>query len=248
MKSSSKFPVLFFLALAIGFTSCDKDTDDLIPDATPATQSAPPTPTISGADGALWAVRTVTSQNVAGMNIDVNFGLAVAAFSDGGDFNSLVNVGSVKVDSHSLTKHDNNSYTQIPSATDPAGIEFDNSVSWEIEGGSGFQGTTTTMNITFPEVSAITSASTVSKSAGYTVSVDNTTGADSVLFLVGGVVKYVAGNATSCTFSASELSGVSTGTSVVQAAAFTSTPTTIGGKTIYHGREAVRSKTVEITE
>lgn len=244
------FPFLLLLFLAVGFSSCDKDTDDLIPDdPTPEPTTAPaPTPTISNADAALWAVKSMSSQTVSGMTIDMTIGVAAAAFSDGGDFNNLVDVGSVKVDGNSLTRHENNGYTRTPSTTEPTGLDFSSTVSWEIEGGSGYQNTTTSMNIAFPEMDAISSSTTISKSQGYTFTVGNTSGADSVLFQVGEVIKYVPGNATSCTFSSGELSGASTGVSVMIAAAFTSTPTNISGNMIYHGRETVRSKTIEITE
>jgi hypothetical protein len=76
---------------------------------------------------------------------------------------------------------------------------------------------------------------------GYTLTVNSVTGADSVLFLVGGIDKTIAGNATSCAFTASELSSLANGSTAVQVAAYTSTSETLSGKVIYYGNETVQS-------
>lgn len=252
MKNAHHYLTLLVLSFAIVFVACDKDEEELIPEVptstTETTDPAPPTPTIEGADGALWAIRSVSSQTIAGMTVDINIGLAVAAFTDDDNFASLVDVGTVEVDGNALTKNANNSYTFTPTTTDPTGIDFDNEVNWVISGGSGFQAFNTSMTITFPEVSEITSGTTVSKSAGYTLTVDDVTAADSVLFMVGDVIKYVTGNGESCTFSPDELAGLSNGTSFATVAGLSSTPTVSDGKTIYHGRETVQSKSITIAD
>lgn len=249
MKYSINFFTLLLFAAALVFTACDKDEDDVIPpfdDPTPTEDTTPVTPQIAGADGSLWAVKSLTTTEVAGMVFDTEIGIAVGAFNNNGDFDDLVDVGTVKADGNTLTKYENNSYSLTPSQTNPTGIDFGNDVEWEVAGGSGFGAFTTTSSIPWPEFSEITSGTTVSKSAGYTVTVDWVTGADSVLFMVGSVIKTIPGNAVSCAFSAGDLADVSTGTSVVTVAPYVSAPETLGGKTIYVGKEAVRSQTVTI--
>lgn len=251
MKTTFKFPLLFILVVALAFTACEKEEEEpVIPqnDPTPTTQSAPPTPTIEGADASLWAIRSASTQTVGGFTVDVNIGLAVAAFAEGANFETLVDVGTVEVDGTMLTKQANNAYTFTPSQTDPTGLDFDNNVTWEITGGSGFQQFNTAMNITFPTVSEITSGSTVSKSAGYTLTVNEVTYSDSVLFMIGDVIKYIPGNGESCTFTSAELSGLSNGASVATVAGISATPTLSNGKTIYHGRETVRTISVTIED
>jgi hypothetical protein len=92
----------------------------------------------------------------------------------------------------------------------------------------------------------VSSANTVVRANGYTLTTSYVTGADSVIFVVGGVSKTMAGNTTSCSFTAAELSGLSTGTSIVQIAPWTYTSEVIDGKTIYFGKEIVHSRTVTI--
>lgn len=251
MKLPFKFTTLLLLGAALAFTACDKDEDELeIPqeEPTPTTESAPTTPTIEGADASLWAIRSASTQSVGGMTIDINIGLAVAAFSEGANFETLTDVGTVEVDGNMLTKQENNAYTFTPSQTDPTGLDFDNTVNWEITGGNGFQPFNTSMTITFPEVSEITSGTTVSKSAGYTLTVNEVTYSDSVLFMIGDVIKYIPGNAESCTFTSAELSGLSNGASVATVAGFSATPTVSDGKTIYHGRETVQTTSITIED
>ncbi len=86
-----------------------------------------------------------------------------------------------------------------------------------------------TVQVPFPSVGAITSSTDVSK-AGYTLSVASVSNADSVYFQVGSVVKALAGNASSCEFSASELSSLGTGQSIIQVAPIRMTNAQYGGK------------------
>src|SRR5690606_11430820 len=137
----------------------------------------------------------------------------------------------------------NNSYTYQIDQANPTGIDFSGGVSWNVAGGNGFTGFTKNVTLTFPTVGEVNSSTTIDKTANYTLSVNSVTGADSVLFLIGDVSKTLGGNATSCTFSSSELSSLSSGTTVVQVAAYTYANETISGKEIYYGNETVQSKT-----
>ncbi|MDB4534079.1 hypothetical protein N9242_04335, partial [Vicingaceae bacterium] len=176
--------------------------------------------------------------------ITTTIGTGVATFIDGNS--SFIGAGTVKLNTNTLTQNPNNSYVFVPGTTMPTGISFAGNVSWDVSGGNGFNAFTKNVTIGFPTVSEITSSATVTKSTGYTVTVNNVSGADSVLFLVGGIDKTISGNATSCTFSSSELSSLANGTAAVQVAAYISTNETIGGKVIYYGNETVQSKTITV--
>lgn len=250
MKYSMRFLTLFLFASFALFTACDKDEDDVIPTPeNPTTEETiPSTPQFSDADGSLWAVNSVTVTSVAGFEIETNIGIAVGAFNTDGDFGNLVDVGTVSVDGNNLTRNMNNSYTLTPSQTNPTGIEYDDDVEWLVSGGAGFSAFPYTSSIAWPTASEITSGATVSKSSGYQLTVNTVSNADSVLFMVGGVNKTISGNATSCTFSASDLSGLSNGSSVVTVAPYASEPHNVDGKIIFIGKEAVRTQTVTIQD
>jgi hypothetical protein len=247
--------ILVLLIIGATLFSCAKEDDTPAPAATtPTTPTPAPAPgnttgnaqpNFIGADASLWAVNSLTVTTVAGFpSITTTIGTGVGVFLDGSG--SFVDVGAVQLNSNALTLNPNNSYVYVPGTSNPTGISFSGGVDWSVVGGNGFPAITKNLTLAFPTVSEITSSATVTKANGYTLSVSTITGADSVLFLVGGVDKTIPGNATSCTFSASELSGLADGTTVVQVAAYTSTSETLSGKLIYYGNETVQSKTTTV--
>jgi len=202
-------------------------------------------PNFPNADASLWAVKSLSVQEIPGLPpITTTIGLGVAVFMDGAGGN--VDVGNVQLNSNSLTKNPNNSYTYQIDQLNPTGIDFTSGVVWNVAGGNGFTGFNKTVTLAFPTVGEVNSSTTIDKTNSYTLAVNSVTGADSVLFLIGDVSKTIGGNATSCTFSSSELSGLSTGSTVMQVAAYTYTNEVVGGKTIYYGNETVQSKTATV--
>jgi len=247
--------ILTLLIIGTLSFSCSKDEDSPEPETTttPSTggggssgnSSGDPQPTFSDADASLWAVKSVSITSIPGVgDIETIIGTGVGVFFDG--TGGMVDVGSVSLNTKSLTKNANSSYAYQPGASDPTGIDFTSGVQWTVDGGNGFSAINKTVTIGFPSVGAVNSSTTITKADGYTLSVNSVSGADSVLFLIGEVTKTIAGNATSCTFSASELSGLSTGTTVAQVAAYISINETTGGKKIYYGNETVQSKTATV--
>ena len=89
----------------------------------------------------------------------------------------------------------------------------------------------------FASVPAITSAATIVRSSGFTVSFSPVTGADSIYVTITGTTsksKLIVGTATSCAFSASELSGLSaTGSGQVNVGAWNRYDQTFSGKKYY---------------
>lgn len=238
------------LALAISLVSCKKDEEEPAATTGGSTQDSAQTyPTPGDADGVMVAVKAVTVTDTPIGPIETILGTAVSVFTDdgfaSGDF---ITAGSVSCNGGELALNPNNSYTFTDiSTTNPTGLDFNSDVQWEVSGGNGIPTISFNADVFgFPTVGQITSGDTVDKASGYTVSCASVSGADSVLFLVGGATKTLAGSATSCAFSASDLSDVDTGTNVVQVAAYVSNPTTFDTKKIYFINEFVQSQTVTV--
>jgi hypothetical protein len=245
--------ILTLLVIGTLSFSCSKDDDSPTPEpeVTPTTSggggnsTGNPQPTFTDADASLWAVKSISITTITGIgDIETTIGTGVGVFFDGAG--AMVDVGTVSLNTEDLTKNSNNSYVSQPGTSNPTGIDFTSGVTWNVAGGNGFSAINKNVTIGFPTVGAVNSSATITKANGYTLSVNSVSGADSVLFLIGDVNKTIAGNATSCTFSSGELSGLATGTTVVQVAAYITTSETTGGKKVYFGNETVQTKTATV--
>jgi hypothetical protein len=229
------------------FTSCNKD--DILDNLNPTTTnqaSTPPTPTIANSNGTLVAVKSQTITETPLGPSTMNIGIGVAAFYTPDNPNSFLDAGTVTLNANTLAKQTNNSYVLMPGTSNPTGIDFAGGVSWSVGGNGNIAAFTFEPSIEFPTVGSITSSGTVSKSNGYTLTASSVADADSVIFMVGSVVKTVSGNPTSYTFSSSELSSLQNGNSVVQIAAYKIQESTQNTKTYHFIKETVSSKTVTI--
>ncbi|MEZ5047870.1 MAG: hypothetical protein R2831_12870 [Chitinophagaceae bacterium] len=243
-----------FLALAlIGnlfFVACDKVTP-----TTPTTPTTPsttaPQPTFSGGDGALIAVKSITKTTVAGFPIETEIGTGVAVFGNL-SAQTYTDAGTITLNSKSLSKQTNNSYTFIPSTTDPTGIDFSSGINWNVGGSSSVTAFNYNANsIGFPTGDEIVGSNTISSNSSFTVSTATTiSNSDSVYFQMAGtggvVLKRMAGNTSSVTFSASELQSVGKGSASIVVAPFRYTQQTINGKAIWVINETAFSKIVTI--
>lgn len=227
--------------------SCSKDDDNNNNNNSSTPDSSPPTPELSDADGACWAIRTVSTQQTIIGPIEIEVGVAVGAFFGTTGGSSLVDVGTVSVDGNDLAKQSNNSYLLTPGLTNPTGLDFTTNVVWEVAGGNGFSAFMHTDDQSWPAINGLFSPDTFAISNGYTFQLSGVSGCDSVLFAVGDVVKFVSGNASSCTFSAAELSGLASGVNYVNAAGIRLEAVNQGSKKVYFGKEYVQGKTVYIT-
>lgn len=238
-----------FLTVCLLFTACIKDpfqtTTATNNNTTPPTPNACPT-----ADGALWAVKSITTQNtIQGVPpISITLGTGIGFFASNGlaaNPMTRVEVGTVSING-TQADYIGETYLATASTTNPTGVDFGNGVTWEVSGANGFGAFTHTPTNNFPTVTEITSPDVVDKANGYTLTCSTVSGADSTLFLVGNVVKTLAGNATTCTFSASDLSGSDNGTSLVQIVPYTMSSAVLGGKNICFGKEMVQQQSVTI--
>lgn len=264
MKNST-YLIATLLLIGVGFTSCKKEgcTDSTATnynpnatsddgscefDPTPTT-TAPGsfTPNFTGEFGALIAVKTITSTTNPLGTFDVEAGTAVAVFSTNGG-QAFLNAGTVNCNSNNLTAQSNNSYVFMINQTQPTGLSFGSTVNWGATG-ADWQSFTGSTSQGFASISAITSGD-VSTSSSYTLENSSISNADSILYAVygpsGSKVAIVAGSNTSHTFSASDLSGIGTGTGYVQIVGLNYDPQTISGKNYYFINETVRTKSVNV--
>lgn len=249
MKNYKKFAPVFVLSLAIAFAGCKKDEEETPPpvEQPPVeTNDAPEqtAPQISGADAALWAIKSNSTMN----GISVSIGTAVGYFSEDDNFETFVDAGNVSIDGEMMEIYNNNTYGLFPSQTNPMGIDFDSAVEWEVSGDNGFDGFSKTSTITWPNTPEISSPETVSKSSGYMASVPYVENADSVYFSIGEVTKSLPGNAVSCWFTTEELEVLENGTNALSISATATENEEIDGKGIYFGKMSNRSKTVTIED
>jgi hypothetical protein len=242
--------VLFFFAISFLLVACVKDP--FAPDnttnnssGTPATPNACP-----NADAAMWAVKSITKQEtVPGVPaFEITIGTGVGFFTSNGlaaTTPTRVSVGDAMVNGTTMD-YLGETYIATASATQAMGIDWSNGVSWEITGDNGFPAFTHTPTNNFPTVTEVTSADVVNKTSDYILTCNTVTGADSVLFIVGDIYKTLGPTATSCTFTASELSTLDNGTQLVQIVPYTYSSSVFGGKTVCFGKEMVQQLSVTV--
>lgn len=251
------------LLLGLGVTSCNKEgcTD---PNATNYNDKAEKddgscefntaepvsySPSFQGEYAALIAIQTMSTIDTPVGPMDTELGTAVAVFSEnsGTDF---VDAGTVKVDTKTLPKHDNNSYVYTMDATDPTGLVFNSTVNWEGTGAT-WEAFSASTSQGFSTVNTITSGGSISTGSSYTLSSGSVANADSVLYAVygpgGSKLVTVAGNVTSYTFTASDLSGLGEGSGYAQVVGLKYDKQVISSKDYWLINETVRTKQVNVT-
>lgn len=240
--------IVLLIALSLG--ACKKE-ESAVPAQTPSTPSnnggsGSSTPMFDDMNGMLWAINTITSQNVGGAVFEIESGMGIALFPNA-DNSANVSAGTVKLNDVELTLNSDNSYLSLPSQTNPMGIDLSSGAThWTGTGANGIPAIDHTPNFSFPTVGDITSSTTVDISSGYTLEVASITASDSVVFMVGNVVKTKASGTTSCSFSAQELAGASAGASIIQVSPYSYSSEVIGGKTMYFGKQTARTSTATI--
>ncbi len=247
MNSTRKFARFSMLAVAVSLSVASCNLGDE-PETPTDPSSNPPTPTFGAGYGTLAAVKTITTFDPGfGVPVqEITLGLGSAGFTDAMDYSNLINAGTVSLEGENLTKADNNAYYSSPSQTDPTGIEFSGNPTWEVSGSGVIPAFTHTTGIGFPTLGTITSSTTIPGSGDYTLTVSNVSGADSVYFMLGGVVHVEAGTATSSTFTEAEINTMGTGASFAQVAPYRFEMATKSGKEFYFVTEAVKTQSVTI--
>lgn len=242
MKNTLK-SILFAGAMAsLVITGCKKAEEAVTP-TTPTTTS--PSITIHDGYGALVAVRSVSYTTVAGITVPMEVNTAVAAFYASTGSSTLVDGGTVTINSKALTKSSNNAYS-YQNLTDP--LTF-STITWNVSGSGSVPAISYTDDRPIPDYSGFsTLPTTVTRSAGLTIALgDAISGADSVYVILTdyashSLLKRVSGNASECAFSASELASFTAGQGMIQVCPWNYKPEDFNDKKYYFVIESAYTK------
>jgi hypothetical protein len=266
MKQTKIIIASLTLVFGLGFSSCKKEgctdpvatnynaeaeKDDGSCEFAPVNPNASApgsySPSFAGEFGALIAIKTISTSETPFGTSEVELGTAVAVFSQNSG-TAYLNAGTVTVDGEALSMQDNKAYVYIPGQINPLGLTFGSTVNWEGTG-STWEAFTTSTNQDFSYVNPITSGD-ISKSNDYILTSGSIANADSILYAVygssGNKLVIVAGNNTSHTFTASELSGLGEGSGFAQVVGLNYDKKVIGTKDYWLINETVRTKTINV--
>lgn len=249
LRSNFWIAVLFTSFFAF---SCDSD-DDENPDQQTQTN---PTPEVPGdADAVLAAIEVITAlppgtPSVPGLS-DITLDVANANFFSSGLGSSLVNVGTVSINSNQLQNISGNTYINNPQTFD-SGISSGSRNTWDVAGANDFAAFSHTTTKVMPQQVRFASSvgDTFSNGGAITLTVQSIpANSDNILWVLSDGTRVLTkeSRTTSVTFTASEVGTLSkTSTGLVQAAAFNTESQTFGGKKVYFINETVDSKIVTI--
>lgn len=234
------------------FASCDKVKNTTNTNPTTTNTNTTPSPVPGTGDGAIVSVKSVTKTTVGGFPITTELGTAVAVFGNLST-GSYTDAGTITVNGKTLTKQANNSYVYTPSATDITGIDLSGAINWAVAGaGSNPSFNHNAAAQGFPSADDISgSFTTINSGSSFTLSTTNTvSGSDSVYFQLSGpsatVLKRMASNTSSVTFTAAEVQSVGKGSGVVTIAPWNWTTQTFSGKQVNVVNELALTRVVTI--
>lgn len=202
-------------------------------------------PEIEGADALLVAVNNSTFTEQAGYIVEAKLGLASAAFYDQNE--SLVDVGNVTLNGSELNKNDGNLYSYY----EVGATEFSAPITWNIEGGNGFDAVNREVNLAFPKMSRISSGN-INMEQDYILKFENPiTDADSVIIVVSGAnnTYQTAVELTTNEFSIpqSEIADLgATENGIISVSAYQYIGEPVNGKMVYFVNQGNVTKTVRI--
>lgn len=251
MKKFTLLAAVLLIAAPITFISCDKDEENTTTD--PANNQTP-LPSIPGVSGVMAAINTSVVQNLPFVGEQTTFlGLAAAAFPDASG--NLVSAGTVSVNGVDLS-NTQNTYILTPGLTNPTGITYGSSVSWEVTGGSGIQAFNHTFAAEVPKIGNLTGVGAEISQGDLTVGIDmNNPGTslgtlDSIIYMISGPdgnrMITRAGNQRTHTFAASDVAAVGKGQGMVQVVGYRLAIETKNGKQFAFVNEGVFNKQVTI--
>ncbi len=216
--------LLIVMCSSVVVSSCKKDDD---PEPTPPSPSSTTTPAPSVR---LNANLHMNMAQVPPLTIS-----AASAFFDGP--NGLpTSAGDVYLNGDQLP-YDFLFYN-LSSQSTPGFSLASGETNWTVTGGNGYPAFQHTMAAPFPTLGSLTSAETIDISEGYTLSVGEVSGADSVRFQLDILlIRTVAGNVTSYTFSPEDLASIDAGSISVRVGAIKYESVTHGGKRVQYEKE-----------
>lgn len=216
-------------ALMLAFASCtpEETPEPEVPTNTTPTAPEPPKPQPAGVHGALIALQMDFTYTASGFPVTLSTEMGIAAFYDAIGSSTLVDGGTVTVNSNALTKNANNSYlvtAGIPTQT-PTTLGLDGNINWNVSGSSNVPAFGYNIDGTvYPFVDYTGTIPTdITKANGMVLNFTtaNTKSADSVyVMIVSGSTTFLKsyhGNAGNVTITAAELSGLAASSSTAPA-------------------------------
>lgn len=235
------------IALAIGFTSCDKTTTTTptpTPTPTPTTPTAPTpiSPAPSGYWGVLAAIEMEFTYNMPQLTIPVSItsDIASANFYSALTSGTLVDAGTVSVNDNDLKNNSNSYSVTATTGMTPSSLNLGSTVAWKVGGSGAVSAFTYNHTGSFPTYNG-TLPTSITKSSGLEIDLGtNVTNADSVYVVVVGfsgktIIKAYEVDPTpvKATFTASDLSVLSAAadtSAYVEVVPFTYKPVSLNGK------------------
>ncbi|MBW7913500.1 MAG: hypothetical protein H3C54_07350 [Taibaiella sp.] len=252
------------LAIMLGVASCDKTTTTTTPTPTTPTPTTPtaPTPVTPTVGGNFWGVMVALkmefSYNVTGapFPVSLDYDMAVANFYNGAGSSTVVDAGTVSVNSNNLEKQTNNSYYKsATTGMTPSSLGYSSGVQWQVAGGNGIPSINYTHTGSFPEYSG-TLPSEINRSQDLEIDLGSkVTGADSVYVVIitssKQIIKAYDGNPApaKATITASELGSlpaVSDNSAYLEVVPFTYAMPIISGKQFVAIKETAAVASVKI--
>lgn len=252
------------LVIMLGVASCDKTTTTTTPTPTTPTPTTPtaPTPVTPTVGGNFWGVMVALkmefSYNVTGapFPVSLDYDMAVANFYNGAGSSTVVDAGTVSVNSNTLEKQTNNSYYKsATTGMTPSSLGYSSGVQWQVAGGNGIPSINYTHTGSFPEYSG-TLPSEINRSQDLVIDLgSDVSGADSVYVVIitanKQIIKAYNGNPapSKATITASELGtlpAVSDNSAYLEIVPFTYKTPTISGKQFVAIKESAVVASVKI--
>lgn len=182
------------VALAIGFTSCDKTTTTpttTTPTPTPNPTPTAPTPVTPTPSGNYWGVMVALKMKFSytmpqlPMPVSLDTDMGIATFYSAAGSSTLVDAGTVSINGNDLKKETNNSYNiTATTGMTPSSLELGNNVQWNVSGGGPISSFYFAHSGNFPNYSG-TLPTDISKSKDLEISLGSSvTGADSVYVVI----------------------------------------------------------------
>lgn len=222
------------LLLMMGAASCD-EKGDVLPDTSNNT-GVTISHTINDAYGVMVALRTVTTQEVSGIQIPVEFNTGVATFPTAPGSSTFIDAGTVTLNGKNLDRQSNNSYL-YDDLLDPLSFS---TVSWSVSGANGIPAITYSEDKPFPLYNDAGSLpSSVTRSSGFTLSLSGQfSNADSVYVLIADskgkmILKRFGPSPAEAVFTSAELSTLASGTGIFEVVPWSYKTEDFSDKTFY---------------
>jgi len=244
MKVKMNYSIIAGIALIVALSGCSKK-DNTDPSNTTSTTTNYASFSFENSYGVLVAIKSISYQEAAGIQIPIEVNTASATFVSSPGSSTFIDAGQVTLNTKVLSKETNNSYI-YQDLLNP--LNF-NTVSWSVTGANGIPTIAYSDDKPWPSFNGFTTLpATVTKSAGVTVNLNSAvSNADSVYLILASndgnfAIKRVSGNAADVTLSASEISGITAGSGMIQLVPWSFKKEDFDSKDFYFVLEAVYSK------